>query len=103
MVAVVILASMHDGGLGLAAPIHQLLKDAVQFVNMSVPGDKCACLEPATRNQIQRFSANGWGVMESRAEPDVVIVNAIRIEINVRSHRAPAEEIYSAALAHHLN
>ena len=78
--AVVILASRHDRGLDFAAALHQLLEDAVQFVEVSVAGDECAGLESTARDQVKSLAADGRRVVERGAQRDVAVVNAIGIE-----------------------
>ncbi len=79
--------------------VHQLLKDAVQFVKVSVAGDESLRLKASTGNQVQRLAADCRGVMEGGAERDVTVVNAIGVESDVCSQRASAKKIYRAAFA----
>ena len=69
-----------DRGLDFAAAVHQLLKDAVEFVEVSVAGDEGLRLETAAGNQFESLAADGRGVMKSGAQRDVAVVDAIGVE-----------------------
>ena len=84
------------------AALHQLLKDAVQLVEMSVAGDKSSGLKAPAGNQIERLAADVRGVMEGGAQRDVGVVNAVGVERDVRAHGASAKEVHRPALAHHF-
>ena len=95
------MASGHDGGLDFAAAVHQLLKDAVEFVEVSVASDECAGLESAAGNEVESLAADGWGVVKGGAQGDVAVVDAIGVERDVGADGASAEEVDRAAFAHH--
>ena len=59
------IASGHNGGLDLAAALHQLLKDAVEFIEVGVAGDEGLRLEAPSRNQIQR-ACGRWPACDGR-------------------------------------
>src|ERR1035438_1117717 len=97
------LASGHYGGLDLAAALHQLLKDPVELVEVSVAGNESSCLKAAAGNQIERLAAKVRSVVEGGAQGDVGVVNAIGVERDVRSQGAPAKKIHRPAFAHHFH
>jgi hypothetical protein len=100
---VIVIASGHNGGLDLAAAVHQLLKDAVEFVEVSVAGDEApAWKRPlAIRSSALRQMAGVWWKVARRVMS--LVVNAIGVERDVRAHGAAAEEVDRAALAHQFD
>ena len=87
----------------LIRAVHQLLKDAIEFVEVSVAGDEGAGLEAAAGNQVERLAADGRRVVEGGAQRDVAVVNAVGVERDVGAHGASAEEVDGAAFAHHFD
>src|SRR5580658_7359908 len=76
--------SRNNCRLDLARSVHQLLKHAIELVEMRMAGDERARLEPSARDQIQRLAADGRCVMKRSPQRDVAIVNAIRVQHHMR-------------------
>src|SRR5580658_2116552 len=93
----------HDGGLYFAAAVHQLLKHAVEFVEMRVAGDECAGLEAAARYEVERAAADSGRVVEGGAQRQVAIVNSVGVEADVCACRASAKEVYRSTFPHQLH
>src|SRR5580698_5510377 len=83
-------ASGNNRRLDLAAPVHQLLKDTVELVQMRVTGNERFRLEPSAANQVQRLAANCRRVVEGGTQSNVAIVNSIGVQSYMCSDSASA-------------
>src|SRR5579859_1287598 len=75
------VSSRNNRRLDFAAAVHQFLEDAIQFIEMRMPGDERGRLKASARDQVQSFAADRRRVMKGCAHRDIAIVNAISIEI----------------------
>src|SRR5206468_226609 len=61
----------HNRSLDFGAAIHQLLKDAIQFVQMRVAGDELVGLELSACDEVKRLAADRGSVVERGPHGDV--------------------------------
>src|SRR5580704_14145147 len=73
--------------------IHHASQHVIEVRQRSAPRDVLAALEPAALNQVEGASRRSRRVMKAGLQRYIAVMQAVCIQLNLRSCRRTAEEI----------